>query len=77
MYRKTFEIGRSSLFAIAENSNNPRLREGNSPFETLYGKPVIGNLSGKGVQMYVAGDEILTECHLPLARILSSLHRYV
>lgn len=45
MYRKTFEIGRSSLFAIAENSNNPRLREGNSPFETLYGKPVIGNLS--------------------------------
>lgn len=54
----------------------PRVREGASPFEILYGKPYpVNRTTGKGDQMHMKGEETFIN-YCPCRRLLSSLHGY-
>jgi len=56
----------------------PRVKEGVSPSEILYGKPYpVKTLTGKSDRMYANGDQILTKYLLSLGCTFSSLHRYL
>ena len=56
----------------------PRVREGISPFEILYGKPYpVTELGNRSDQIHIKGEEILKDYLLSLSRVLSSLHRYL
>ena len=56
----------------------PRVREGISPFEILYGKPYpVTEVGNRSDQIHTKGEEILKDYLLSLSRVLSSLHRYL